>query len=75
MAGRKEKLGKQIQKDLGEILDAAAKQILKGTMVTVLEVVVTSDLGLAKVHISLFNTQDKAADLVLIQQNSPQIRH
>ena len=35
---RKDKLGKQLQKDLGVIVDSAAKQLLPGVMVTVLEV-------------------------------------
>ncbi len=72
---RKDKLGKQLQKDLGEIIDAAAQQMLKGTMVTVLEVEVTPDLGLAKVFLSFLNSKDKQADLEKLQANKATIRH
>lgn len=75
LAKRTDKLGKQLQKDLSEIIDAASRQLLKGTMVTVMEVVVTPDLGLAKVYLSLFNSKDKQADLDILNKNIPRIRH
>ncbi len=75
MAKRTDKLGRQLQRDLGEIIDAATKQLLKGTMVTVMEVVMSPDLGLAKVYLSLFNTSDKAGDMKILNDNIPQIRH
>lgn len=65
----------QLQRDLSEILDAAAKQLLGNTMVTVLEVVITPDLGLAKVYVSLFNSENKEADLLVLNNNMPRIRH
>lgn len=72
---RKDKLGKQLQKDLGEIIDAAAQQLLNGTMVTVLEVDVTPDLGLAKVYLSFLNSKDKEADLEKLRGHVSTIRH
>lgn len=72
---RKDKLGKQLQKDLGEIVDSAAKQLLPGVMVTVLEVDVTPDLGLAKVFLSFLNSKDKEKDLAVFQDNKATIRH
>lgn len=72
---RKEKLARQLQKDLGEIIDAASSQLLKGTMVTVLEVDVTPDLGLAKVYLSFLNSKDKQADLDVLIENQQTIRH
>lgn len=72
---RKDKLGKQLQKDLGEIVDSAAKQLLPGVMVTVLEVEVTPDLGLAKVFLSFLNSKDKDKDLITLQENKTTIRH
>ncbi len=72
---RKDKLGKQLQKDLGVIVDSAAKQLLPGVMVTVLEVEVTPDLGLAKVFLSFLNSKDKEKDLAILQDNKATIRH
>ena len=64
-----------MQRDLGEIIDSASKQLLKGTMVTVLEVDVTPDLGLAKVYLSFLNSKDREADLEILQANQATIRH
>lgn len=75
MAKRTDKLSKQIQRDLGEIIDAAAAQLLEGVMVTIMEVRVTPDLGLAKVYVSIFNTDDKERELEILKSNLPQIRH
>ena len=75
MAKRTDKLGRQLQKDLGEILDSAAQQLLNGTLVTVLDVEVTPDLGLAKVYLSFFQSTDKQADLETLRNHLPQIRH
>ena len=72
---RKDKLGKQLQKDLGEIVDSAAKQLLPGVMVTVLEVEVTPDFGVAKVFLSFLNSKDKDKDLAILQDNKVTIRH
>ncbi|MCB9262027.1 MAG: 30S ribosome-binding factor RbfA [Flavobacteriales bacterium] len=72
---RKDKLGKQLQKDLGAIIDAASKQLLQNVMVTVLDVEVTPDLGLAKVYLSFLNSKDKKADLKILEENAPTIRH
>lgn len=68
-------MGKQLQKDLGEIVDSAAQQLLKGVLVTVLEVDVTPDLGLAKVYLSFLNSSDKKADLEILRENKSTIRH
>lgn len=75
LAKRTDKLSKQLQRDLSEIIDAASKQLLNGTMVTVMEVQVTPDLGLAKVYLSLFNTKNKEQDLAIVNANMPRIRH
>ncbi len=72
---RKDKLGKQMQKDLGEIIDSASQQLLNGVLVTVLEVEVTPDLGLAKVFLSFLNSKDKEKDLQILQDNKATIRH
>ena len=64
-----------MQRDLGEIIDAAVKQTIPGLMVTVMEVAVTPDLGLAKVYLSLFNSKDSEADMASLNQQIPKIRH
>ena len=56
-------------------MDAAAEQLLPGVMITVMEVKVTPDLGLAKVYISFLNADNKKAALATIQENASTVRH
>lgn len=75
LMNRQEKLGKQLQRDLGEIVDSAAKQLLgSNVLVSVQEVVLTPDLGLAKVYLSFLGSKDKEADLNTLDEHSSTIR-
>lgn len=75
LMNRQEKLGKQLQRDLGEIVDSAAKQLLgSNVLVSVQEVVLTPDLGLAKVYLSFLGSKDKKADLNTLDEHSSTIR-
>lgn len=74
MSDRLEKIGNEITKELAPILDEATRQLLPGQMVTIMEVKVTPDLGLAKIYLSVFNSKDKQASMDIIEENSPAIR-
>ena len=52
MSVRTERLGSQIQKDLGDILQKEYQPV--GTFVSVTHVLVTDDLSIAKVYLSLY---------------------
>jgi ribosome-binding factor A len=60
---RQSRIGKQIQKDLSEIIREHTSNVAPGKMLTVTKVNVTSDLGLANVNISVFPS-DKADDAI-----------
>jgi ribosome-binding factor A len=51
---RQNKINKQLQKDLSEILNKQTKQLAAGKMLTVTRVRVTADLSLAKTYVSVF---------------------
>ena len=72
---RQNKIGKQIQKDLSEIIRVFTNTISPGKMLTVTKVRVTPDLGLAKANISVFPSDDahKAIDSLNLHQS--QIRN
>lgn len=55
---RQKKIGRQIQKDLGEMLQQDGASIHAGVMYTVTKVRVTPDLSLARVYLSLFPTEE-----------------
>ncbi len=51
---RQIKFGKQIQKDLAEIFQKDSTHYFGSTLVTITGVSVSPDLGLARVHLSIF---------------------
>ena len=51
---RQQKIGKQLQRDLAEIIRGKGMAAFGGAMVTVSEVRVSPDLSFAKVFVSIF---------------------
>lgn len=56
---RQQKYSKLIQKEIGEIFQKEAKHILGNSFVTVSRVLVSPDLGVAKVYLSFLLEKDK----------------
>lgn len=74
MGIRPDRVASLIQRELAPILNEAGKQLLDGSFMTLMEVEVTADLGVAKAYLSFFNTKDKQADLEIIEENTGQIK-
>lgn len=72
---RLSKVSRQIQKDLGEIFLHQSKTVFQGKMITVTNVRVSPDLGIAKVYVSIFPTNDKEKILELIRLHTKSIRY
>ena len=73
---RQKKIAGLLQQDLADILQRAARDGgLKGVILTVSKVAVTSDLSLARVYVSIFPTKEGKPLLKGIQEQQPQIRH
>ncbi|NAS30965.1 30S ribosome-binding factor RbfA [Flavobacteriaceae bacterium R38] len=73
---RQQKVAGVIQRDLVDILQKAAKEGgLRGTLISVTKVSVTTDLSIAKVYLSIFPHKDSDALLEGIQSNEPLIKH
>lgn len=72
---RQKKIAGVLQKDLADVLQHAAQDGMKGIIISVSKVLVTSDLSNAKVYISVF-PQDKR-DLILkgLHENTATIRY
>ena len=51
---RQQKIAKQIQKDIAEIIQREYSSALRGTLVTVTTVRVSVDLAYAKIYVSIF---------------------
>lgn len=73
---RQKKIAGIIQKDMAEVLQRAATEGgLKGTIISISKVHVTTDLSIAKVYVSIF-PNDKAQELVDgMTSNEPLIKH
>ncbi len=73
---RQRKIAGIIQQDLAEILQRAATDGgMRGVLISVSKVYVTTDLSIAKVYLSIFPS-DKGNELMKgIQSNEPLIKH
>jgi ribosome-binding factor A len=72
---RQNKISRLVQKDLGTIFQQESRNLFGGAMITVTKVIVTKDLSIAKIYLSLFATKDKDALLDRIRSYSKEIRH
>lgn len=71
---RQQKVGKQLQKDLAEIIRSKGMAIFGGAMITVSEVRVSPDLSFAKVYVSIFTSEKAEQALEIIEASAKQIR-
>ena len=72
---RQKKIAGVLQKDLADILQGAARDGMKGVVISVTKVFVTSDLGQAKAYLSIFPSEKKKEIMEGIVANAPMIRH
>lgn len=71
---RQQKFSRLIQKEIAEIFQFDMKGKFGGIMITVTQVRVSPDLGVAKIHVSLFPVKEKEQVLELIKKNTSEIR-
>jgi len=71
---RQQKVGRQIQKDLGEIFQKDAQHLTVGSFITITSVHVTPDLGIARAYLSFLPDKNKKFLLETIQENTKFIR-
>lgn len=71
---RQQKFNRLIQKELGDIFQKHGNAWYGNAFVSVTEVKITPDLGLAKCYISLLMVEDKASFIKLLNDLKPKIR-
>ena len=76
MAGttRQQKFGRLIQKGLSDVFQRDKRSILGNTMITIADVKVSPDLGVAKVFLSMMLAKDKEKTLETINLHKKDIR-
>jgi len=72
---RQKKIAGVLQKDLADILQSAARDGMKGVVISVTKVLVTADLSQAKAYLSIFPPEKKEEIMEGIVANTPMIRH
>ena len=72
---RQRKIAGVLQKDLVDVLQKAAQSGMQGVIISVSKVSVTSDLGIAKVYLSIFPSEKREELIKGIVSNTPLIRH
>ncbi len=72
---RQKKIAGVLQKDLADVLQRAAHDGMKGVIISVTKVHVTSDLSQAKVYISVFPQLKRDIILKGVKENSSSIRY
>ena len=65
---RQQKIGRQLQRDLAEIIRSKGMAAFGGAMVTVSEVRVSPDLSVAKVFVSIFPSAKAPQVMKMIQE-------
>lgn len=71
---RQQKIGRQIQRDISDILSKEAASLLCGAMVSVTVVRMTPDFELAKVYLSVFPFDKNPEVMAALQENNWMIR-
>ncbi|MFP4488121.1 MAG: 30S ribosome-binding factor RbfA [Bacteroidales bacterium] len=72
---RQKKVSRLLQKELAEILRQKTTELARGKMITVTTVRVSPDLGIAKIYLSIFPSDDSEETLESIRENTPRIRN
>lgn len=71
---RQQKISRLLQKDISEILQKESFSLTKGAMVTVTKVLVTRDLSLARIYLSIFAAKDKQEVIRNINDQKKELR-
>ncbi|MBR3485703.1 MAG: 30S ribosome-binding factor RbfA [Bacteroidales bacterium] len=71
---RQQKVARQIQKDLAEIIRLRGMAAYDGAMLTVSGVKITPDLALAKVYVSIFPSAKATAVMDQLQNETSRLR-
>ena len=73
---RQKKIGGLLQKDLVDILQGEVrKNGVSNLVLSISKVVVTTDLSIAKVYLSVFPTSKGAEIMAAVKSNAPLIKH
>ncbi|MDW9382263.1 30S ribosome-binding factor RbfA [Chryseobacterium sp. JV558] len=73
-SNRQRKVAQIIQEDFAELFRKQASESKQSILVSVSDVKVTADLGIAKIYLSIFPQEFRTAVMKEIEENKPQYR-
>ncbi len=71
---RQSKVSRLLQKELGDIFIKEFRSGLPGIMISITQVRVSPDMGLAKIYVSLFPVKDKKEAIENLRKKTSEIR-
>lgn len=71
---RLEKIGALVRRELAIIFQQNMSSLFNGWMITVTNVRVSPDLGVAKIYLSFFPTEKKVEGMALVKEQNTNIR-
>lgn len=71
---RQNKVARLVQKDLADIFQREGSVLARGVILTVTEVKMSPDLGVAKIYLSMFPKNDREKHLKKINENKRALR-
>lgn len=71
---KQKQIGELVRRNIGIILQEEGSYIYGDVLVTVTNVVVSPDMGQAKVYISIYNTENKQAVILQLEENIVRLR-
>ena len=71
---RQQKVGRLLQKEIGELFNKSEVSIPTGIMISITQVRMSPDLGIAKIYVSLFPAENKEEALEKIRNQASEIR-
>lgn len=72
---RQQKVARLLQKELGEIFSKNLVSTPTGVMLSITQIRMSPDLGVAKVYLSLFPSENKGEALDFIRKHTSEIRY
>ncbi|MGM9753984.1 MAG: 30S ribosome-binding factor RbfA [Candidatus Cryptobacteroides sp.] len=71
---RQLKVGRELQRDLAEIIRSKGMAAFGGALLTVSEVRISPDLSIAKVYVSIFPSEKQTEVMKLLEEQKKQLR-
>ncbi len=73
---RQKQVGELIRRQFSMILAREGRYVYgQQALVTITQVLMTSDLALAKVYLSIYNTENKQEVILLMEDSYPRLKH